>query len=447
MSDDYGRTPPHDLAAEQCALGSMLLSPNAIDEVTAIIKPADHYRPAHQIIHEVILELVAEGEPVDAVTAGNLLVKRGELGRVGGGVYLHTIIASVPTWAFGASYARIVHDLAVKREAIEVGTRIVQLGYDGAGADVAAMARSMADGIGGDDGTADLLSMDDLFAEVIDDLESDAPRGVPTPWADVNEAIGGVIPGQPLIIAGRPGSGKSLAALGIAAHAAIREGIPTLMATMEMNRREVMTRLVAAEGRVPLHSMLHRKVEPADWARITRVRERIGDAPLAFDDSPVCSVANLRSRLRAMRRTTPAGLLVVDYIGLLDGPKAESRQVEVSAMSRGLKRLAGEFGVAVVVVAQLNRKPEMRSDKRPELADLRDSGTLEQDASVVLLMHNPSLAEPENPRAGEVDLIVAKNRNGPLCTITAAFQGHYARIKDMSRTVEPWTPSHHAEAA
>ena len=447
MSDDYGRTPPHDLAAEQCALGSMLLSPNAIDEVTAIIKPADHYRPAHQIIHEVILELVAEGEPVDAVTAGNLLVKRGELGRVGGGVYLHTIIASVPTWAFGASYARIVHDLAVKREAIEVGTRIVKLGYDGAGADVAAMARSMADGIGGDDGTADLLSMDDLFAEVIDDLESDAPRGVPTPWADVNEAIGGVIPGQPLIIAGRPGSGKSLAALGIAAHAAIREGIPTLMATMEMNRREVMTRLVAAEGRVPLHSMLHRKVEPADWARITRVRERIGDAPLAFDDSPVCSVANLRSRLRAMRRTTPAGLLVVDYIGLLDGPKAESRQVEVSAMSRGLKRLAGEFGVAVVVVAQLNRKPEMRSDKRPELADLRDSGTLEQDASVVLLMHNPSLAEPENPRAGEVDLIVAKNRNGPLCTITAAFQGHYARIKDMSRTVEPWTPSHHAEAA
>ena len=424
--EDFGRTPPHDLAAEQGALGSMLLSRSAIDEVSAIIKPADHYRPAHQIIHETILELVAENEPADAITVANLLIKRGELGRAGGGDYLHTLIASVPTWAFGASYARIVHILAVKREAIEVGTRIVQLGYEGGGdaAGIADLARSMADGIGASTAVTDLLTMDELFTEVIDDLESTAPRGVPTPWADVNEAIGGVIPGQPLIIAGRPGSGKSLAALGIAAHAAIREGVPTLMATMEMTRREVMIRLIAAEGRVPLHSMLHRKVEPADWARITKVRERIGDAPLAFDDSPVCSVANLRARLRTMARTTPAGLLVVDYIGLLDGPKAESRQVEVSAMSRDLKRIAGEFGVAVVVVAQLNRKPEMRTDKRPELSDLRDSGTLEQDASVVLLMHNPSLAEPENPRAGEVDLIVAKNRNGPLCTITSAFQGH-----------------------
>jgi replicative DNA helicase len=206
-----------------------------------------------------------------------------------------------------------------------------------------------------------------------------------------------------------------------------------------------MTRLISAEGRVPLHSMLHRRGEAADWARITKVRERIGDAPLAFDDSPVCSVANLRSRLRGMARTTPAGLLVVDYIGLLDGPKAESRQVEVSAMSLGLKRLAGEFGVSVVVVAQLNRKSETRSDKRPELADLRDSGTLEQDASAVVLMHNPSLAEPENPRAGEVDLIIAKNRNGPLTTITAAFQGHYARIMDMSRDTEPWSASRHAK--
>jgi replicative DNA helicase len=447
QAGDFARTPPHDLAAEQGALGSMLLSPAAVAEVTEIIRPADNYRPAHQIIHEAILALVAEGEPVDAITVGNLLIKRGDLGRVGGGAYLHTLIASVPTWAFGASYARIVRNLAVKREAIEIGTRIVQLGYDGDAdaADLAERARTMADGIGTTSAAADLLTMSELFAEVIDDLENDAPRGVPTPWADVNHAIGGLMPGQPVIIAGRTGSAKSMAALGIAAHAAIRERVPTLMATMEMTRREVMTRLIAAEGRVPLHAMMHRQVEPGDWARITAVRERIADAPLAFDDSPVCSVANLRSRLRAMRRKTPAGLLVVDYIGLLDGPKAESRQVEVSAMSRGLKLLAGEFAIPVVVVAQLNRNPESRHDKRPQASDLRDSGSLEQDASVVILLHRPDLNEIESPRAGEIDFIIDKNRNGPRCTVTEAFQGHYARIMDMAPL--EWSPSAQASDA
>jgi replicative DNA helicase len=437
---DTVRTPPHDLAAEQGALGSMLLSRSAIDEVAEIIKPGDHYRPAHQIIHETILELAAGNEPADVITVANLLIKRGELARVGGGAYLHTLIASVPTWAFGASYARIVHDLATKREAIEVGTRIVQLGYDGDGdaAGIAELARTMAGGIGASTAPAGLPSMEELFTEVIDDLESDAPRGIPTPWADVNEAIGALMPGQPVIIAGSTGSGKSLAALGVAAHAAIREGIPTLMATMEMDRRQVMTRLISAEGRVPMHNLLHRRLDAGDWASITKVRERIADAPLMFDDSPVCSVANLRSRLRGMTRSTPAGLLVVDYIGLLDGPGAESRQIEVSAMSAGLKRLAGEFAIPVVVVAQLNRNPQARSDKRPQASDLRESGRLEQDASVVLLLHNQALVDTESPRTGEIDIIVGKNRNGPLCTITAAFQGNYARIVDM---VPAWTSS------
>ena len=286
-----------------------------------------------------------------------------------------------------------------------------------------------------------LPSMDVIFTEVIDGLENDAPRGIPTPWADVNEVIGGLMPGQPVIIAGRTGSGKSLAALGIAAHAAIRQRIPTLLATMEMNRWEVMTRLISAEGRVPLHSLMHRRLEAADWSRIGGVRERITDAPLAFDDSPECSVAHIRTRLRGMARTTPAGLLIVDYIGLLEGAKAESRQQEVSAMSRDLKKLAGEFEIPVVVVAQLNRMPEHRSEKRPQASDLRDSGSLENDASVVILLHNPSLTEIETPRAGEIDFIIDKNRNGPRTTVTECFQGHYARIVDLA---PDWSPSSQA---
>lgn len=438
--------PPHDIGAEQCVLGSMLQSPNAIAEVTAVIRhPGDHYRPAHQIVHEAILELDGRGERADVVTVADLLVKRGQLPAAGGYDYLHTLDASVATWAFGGNYARIVHEKAVRRRTIEKGTRIVQLGYEGEGdaADIAERARGLADGIDAAVTSDALPSMEELFTEVIDDLESDAPRGIPTPWEDVNEAIGALMPGQPVIIAGSTGSGKSLAALGIAAHAAIREGIPTLMATMEMDRRQVMTRLISAEGRVPMHNLLHRRLDAGDWASITKVRERIADAPLMFDDSPVCSVANLRSRLRGMTRTTPAGLLVVDYIGLLDGPGAESRQIEVSAMSAGLKRLAGEFAIPVVIVAQLNRNPQARSDKRPQASDLRESGRLEQDASVVLLLHNQALVDTESPRTGEIDIIVGKNRNGPLCTITAAFQGNYARIVDMAPVA--WSASRHAE--
>lgn len=443
-AEDFGRTPPHDLLAEQRTLGSMLMSPFVACEVAIIIKPEDHYRPAHQIVHETILGLDAEGQLADIVTVAHTLAKAGELARVGGHDYLHTLLASVPTPANGVFYARIVHEHAVRRRAIEQGTRIVQLGYEGDGdaAAIADRARVMADEIAADVALDDLPSMDDLFREVIEDLENDAPRGLPTPWEDVTEAIGGLMPGEVIVLAGRTGSGKSLAALGIAANVAIRGNIPVLLDTMEMNRNEVMTRLIAAEGEVPLHLLLHRRVTSADWDKIASVRERISSSPLVIDDSPACSLPDIRSRLRGMSRAgKAAGLLVVDYIGLLESSQAENRQQAVSALSRGLKLLAGEFRIPVVVVAQLNRMPEHRSDKRPQSSDLRESGSIENDASVVALLHRPDLTDSEHPRAGEIDFIIDKNRHGPRCTITEAFQGHYARITDMSPA---WSASRHA---
>jgi len=203
-----------------------------------------------------------------------------------------------------------------------------------------------------------------------------------------------------------------------------------------MTRQEIMLRLIASEGRVPLHVLLHRRMEAEHWERAMAVRDTICAAPLVIDDAPETTLPHIRSRLRGMRRDAEPGLLCVDYIGLLTATaRAENRQTEVAAFSRDLKKIAGEFHIPVVIAAQLNRMPEHRSDKVPQISDLRESGSIENDSSVVILMYREDLHEPHSPRAGEIDFIVGKNRHGPRCTVTEAFQGHYARIVDMAPEV------------
>jgi len=436
---DFDRTPPHHIEAEQCALGGMLLSADAIADVTEIITPADHYRPAHQVIHEAILAVQERGEPVDAVTVADLLARQGDLMRAGGGPYLHTLIASVPSAANAGYHARIVRERAILRRLIEAGTRVAQLGYEGAGeaADIAARAQQMVENAAAPLRASSLQDLDDLLYEVIGSLEHKAERGIPTPWADLNDLIGGLAPGELVLMAARAGVGKSIGCLGIAAHAALRLHLPVLFASMEMTRQEIMLRLIAAEGRVPLTALVTREMTSYHWDRVDAARKRIEGAPLVIDDTPGCSLAHLRSRLRAMARTAPAALLVVDYLQLLTEPaRSENRQAAVAALSRGLKLLAGEQHIPVVAAAQLNRQPEHRHDRRPQASDLRESGALEADASVVVLLHRPDMHDPESGRAGEIDFIVDKNRSGPRDTVTLFFQGDYARCVDPE-----WTPS------
>lgn len=438
---EFERTPPHNLQAEQCCLGGMLLSAGAIADVRDIIGPLDHYRPAHQMVHEAILRLDDAGEPVDAVTVADHLAQRGELARAGGAPYLHTLIASVPTAANAGYYARIVYDKAVRRRAVEAGTRITQIGYESTAGteDIAEAARREADTIlaapaGG--GAADAAA---VFYEVLSTLETGAPRGLPTPWSDMNLAVPGLAPGELIVIGASSGTGKSIAGLNLCAHLALDLGVPALIATMEMTRHEVMLRLIAAEARIPLHNLTHRQVADEDWHRIKDVQDRITGAPLVIDDSPAMSVASIRARLREMARTQPAGIVFVDYLGLLrEADGAENRERAVGANARALKHVAGEFGIPIVAAAQLNRAMEHRSDKRPQPADLRDSAEIEHAASLIILLYREDVHGEDTPRAGEIDLIVGKNRNGPVCTVTMAFQGWYARLVDMARD---WTPS------
>jgi replicative DNA helicase len=432
-----GRTPPHDLAAEQVTLGAMMESAGTIAEVAQIIKPADHFRPAHQMVHEVILTLWEAGKPTGAVAVADELDKRGELRRVGGAPYLHTLIAAVPVAVSAGYYARIVADEAIKRRLVEAGQRIMQWGYEGDGEAPSLAERARAE----IEAVMEPLAGDgaqragDLFVQALDALDPEAPQPerVPAPYADLTALTTGFGPGEMIVIAARPAIGKSTAGLDIARHAAIRHGVPSVLFSLEMSRREIMLRMISAEARVPLHAMRDRRLADGDWARIAAVQEKIDAAPLFIDDTGGASLGWFRAQLQALRRTAVPGLMVVDYLQLMTGSgRVENRQVEVAGFSRGLKLLAKEFDLPVIAISQLNRGPEQRTDKRPLMSDLRESGGIENDADVVILLNREDAYEPDSPRAGEADFIVAKHRNGPTAVVTVAFQGHYSRFVDMA---------------
>lgn len=427
---EFERTPPGDVEAEKRVLGGMLLSADAIADVTQVLAPWDHYRPAHQVIHEAILELADAGQPADAVTVANLLGRHGTLMKVGGGPYLHDLIASVPTAANAGYYARIVRGHALLRRLIEAGTRIVQLGYEGAGEpeELAERARKALDDAMASHRSDGVQDLDDLLVEVLGSLERCEQRAVTSPWPDLNELINGVAPGEMDVLAGRPGTGKSLAALNWAAEVALRRRQPAVIFTMEMSRHEVMLRLISAEGRVPLAALLRRQLSTEHWERVARAKDAIIGSPLVIDDTPGCSLAHIRARLRVMSRELPPALVVVDYLQLLTGAgRMENRQAEVAGFSRGLKLIAGEYQVPVLAISQLNRASTHRQDQRPRLSDLRESGAIENDASIVILLHREDTNGQETARSGVIDFIVEKNRNMPPGIVSLAFQGEYAR--------------------
>ena len=436
---EFERTPPQDVAAEMSVLGGMLLSKDAIADVVEVIRATDFYRPAHATIYDVICDLYGRGEPADAVTVSAELTKREELQRVGGAPYLHTLISTVPTAANAAYYATIVAERAILRRLVSAGTRIVQLGYGEGGDvdDIVDRAQAEVYEVTERRTSEDYQRLEQILPQTMDELDAISSRGeamvgVPTGFRDLDELTNGLHPGQLVIIAARPAVGKSTWGLDIARSASIRHGLASCIFSLEMGRNEITMRLLSAEARVPLHHMRAGTMSDDDWARLARRMGEVAEAPLFIDDSPNMTMMEIRAKARRLKQRHDLRLVVVDYMQLMTSTKrVESRQVEVSEMSRSLKLLAKELDVPVVAISQLNRQPEQRADKRPQLSDLRESGSIEQDADLVVLLHREDLYEKESPRAGEADLIVAKNRNGPTRTVTVAFQGHYSRFVDM----------------
>jgi replicative DNA helicase len=433
--------PPQDNDAEQSVLGSMLLSKDAIADVVESVRGGDFYRPAHETIFDAMVDLYGRGEPVDPVTVAAELGRRGELTRVGGAPYLHTLSASVPIAANAGYYAAIVRDKAVLRRLVGAGTRIAQMGYSGEGVvdDVVDAAQQEVYNVTDRRSSEDYAPLSAIMEATLDEIEAISNRdggltGVPTGFADLDELTNGLHGGQMVIVAARPAVGKSTLALDLCRAASVHHNMTSVIFSLEMTRNEITMRLLSAEAKIPLNHMRNGHMSDEDWAKLARKMGEVSSAPLFIDDSPNMTMMEIRAKARRLKQRHDLRLVVVDYLQLMtSGKKVESRQIEVSEFSRQMKLLAKELDVPVVALSQLNRGPEQRADKRPMLSDLRESGSLEQDADVVVLLHREDVYEKESTRPGEADLIVAKHRNGPTRDVVVAFQGHYSRFVDMAQ--------------
>ncbi|WP_314685733.1 replicative DNA helicase [uncultured Bifidobacterium sp.] len=435
----FDRVPPHDDEAEMAVLGGMLMSKDAIGEVSQTLTAADFYQPSNQTVYQAVIDLFATSRPVDVVLVANELLKAGDLDKVGGTDYLHSLVASVPTAANATYYADIVRQRSILRNVITTGTKIVQLGYSAEGSqaeDVVNLAQSEVYEMSVGRVRQDYAPIGSVVHDTLDQLDKlqnhELERGVPTGFRDIDDLTQGLQPGQMVVVAGRPAMGKSTLGIDFARSAALHHHMASIVFSLEMSKVEIAQRIISAETGIPL-SVLRRAddITPERWSALNNFWTRLKDAPLFIDDSPNMSLMEIRAKCRRLKQTSDLRLVVIDYLQLMtSGKKVESRQQEVSEFSRALKLLAKELEVPVVALSQLNRGPEMRNDRRPQLSDLRESGSIEQDADVVLLVHRPDFYDKED-RPGEADVIMAKHRNGPTDTFHLAFLGSTSKFQDM----------------
>ena len=431
--------PPQDVNAERSVIGSMLMSKDAIADVAEQVRGEDFYRPAHETIFDAVIDLYGRGEPADAITVADELTKRGDLQRIGGQAYLHELVQSVPTAANAGFYAQIVAERAVLRRLVDAGTKIVQMGR-GAGEgnveEIVNRAQAEVYKVADQRGSEDYVPLASTLEETFTEIEVAAGRtdemiGVPTGFIELDSLTHGLHPGQMIVVAARPAVGKSTLGVDIARAAAIKHGQPAAIFSLEMSRTEITMRILAAEASIQLQNLRKGTLSEDDWKKLARYMGTLSEAPLFIDDSPNMSLMEIRAKARRLSQQHGLKLVIIDYLQLMSsGKKVESRQQEVAEFSRALKLLAKELEVPVIAISQLNRGPEQRTDKRPQMSDLRESGSIEQDADVVILLHR----DRDNPeREGEADVIVAKHRNGPTKDIVLAWQGHYSRFGNMAK--------------
>ena len=439
------RIPPQSVEAEQAVLGGLMLSPEAYDRVADALVETDFYRRDHQLIFRAIRELAERNKPYDAVTLGEWFESMGLSEQVAGGAYLIELASTTPSAANIKAYADIVRDKAVLRQLIDVGTGIVNDGFlpDGrdsteilakAEQDVFAIAEA------GARGRTDFTPVTKALSEAFDVLQKryesgGSVTGLPTGYTEFDEMTAGLQPTDLLILAARPAMGKTTLALNMAEYAAMKTKKAVAVFSMEMSASQLALRLISSTGRVNATRLRTGQLEDEDWSRVTSAIRLLREAKIFIDDTPALSPDMLRAKSRRLKREHDLGLIVIDYLQLMAVPgNSENRATEISEISRSLKGLAKELNVPVVVLSQLSRAPEARSDHRPQLSDLRESGALEQDADVVLLIYREDAynRDPNHPDAGTAELIVAKQRNGPTGSIKLKFFGEYTRFDNLA---------------
>ncbi|MDA8183024.1 MAG: replicative DNA helicase [Actinomycetota bacterium] len=436
-----GRVPPHNIEAEESLLGAMLLSRDAIADALERTSAEDFYKPAHGQIFRAITSLYARGEPADAVTVAEELRRGSGDEAMPDPSVLVSLQVNTPSTTNASHYARIVEEHALLRRLVAVAGEIAELGYslpenvD----EVVDRAESMVFEVAERRVVDSMSPLRELLAESIDHLEAlyergDTVTGVPTGYVDLDRHLAGLQPSNLVVVGARPAMGKTSLALGMVAHAAMHAHVPVLLFSLEMSHLELTQRLLCSDARVDAGRMRNGRLNESDWAKISESIGRLADAPVYIDDNPNLTVMDIRAKSRRLMSRGGLGLVVVDYLQLMTGRHgAENRQVEVSEISRGLKILARELKIPVVALSQLSRNLEMRQDKRPMLADLRESGSIEQDADVVLFIYRDEVYNTESEDRGSAEVIVAKHRNGPTGSVHLAFIDHYARFANIAQ--------------
>jgi replicative DNA helicase len=442
IRQDEVRTPPHSVEAEQAVLGGLMLDTNAWDAVADIVVAADFYRRDHRLIFEAITEVAEIRGSIDAVTVSEFLERKGRLEEIGGLSYLGTIARDTPSAANVRAYAEIIRERSILRQLVAAGGEIAAAATDSRGRP----AREIVDEAErrvfeiaerGSRGRSGFVAVRDILPQTIDrlDLLHQSPgeiRGVPTGFTQLDRKTTGLQAGDLVVIAGRPSMGKSTLAVNIAENAAIAKGLPVAIFSMEMSAEQLTLRMISSLGRVNQTHLRTGNFSEEDWSRIQGAMAQLTGAPLYIDESPALTPTELRARARRLKRERGLGLIVVDYLQLMQvsGTK-ENRATEISEISRSLKALAKELQVPVVALSQLNRAVEQRTDKKPVMSDLRESGAIEQDSDVILLIYREEVYDPNTTRRGIADIIIAKQRNGPIGEIQLTFLGEYTRFENL----------------
>ncbi len=438
---DSAPVPPQNLEAEESVLGAMMLSPGAIGAVSEILDAGDFYRESHAKVYRGALALYAKGEPVDAITLTDELEERGELEAVGGRVRLHELAALVPATANASHYARIVRETATRRGLIRAGGEISRLGWDrpGEAVDLVDQAEQIVFDLSQQRVSGEFTHIDQLLKESFERITQLYEAGVdvtgtPSGYRDLDRLTSGFQPGNLIIIAARPSMGKSALALCMAANIAVRQNIPVGMFTLEMSKSEVTQRLMCSEAKVESQRLRTGKLAPDDWPRLTAACDKLAKAPIYVDDTGSINMMEIRSKSRRLKSRHPdLGLIVVDYLQLMSSAgSAENRVQEVSQISRSLKILARDLEVPIVALSQLSRAVEQRTDKRPILSDLRESGSIEQDADLVAFIYRDEYYNDESDQQGLAEVILAKHRNGPTDAMKLSFLKRYAKFADLA---------------
>jgi len=435
------RIPPHSIEAEQSVLGSMLLDRDAIATASEILQDVDFYRPDHKAIFEAIVELYNKNDAVDLVTLKNKIEENGVLEQVGGLKYLSRLATSVPTSVHIKEYAKIVEEKAILRRLIKVSQNISDLGYEGqedldvimntAEKDVFSLMQNRR--------TEDFSHIKDILLDSFDKIEAisanqETVTGIATGFIDLDYKTSGLQPSDMVLIAARPSMGKTAFALNIVQHAALREQIPTAVFSLEMSKEQLVNRMLCVEAMVDAQKLRTGTLEKDDWVKIARAMGDLSEAPIYIDDTPGISMMDMRAKCRKLKLEKGLGLIAVDYIQLMSGSgKNESRQQEISQISRDIKSLAREMQAPVIALSQLSRAPEARADHRPMLSDLRESGAIEQDADVVMFLYRDEYYHPDTEAKNQAELIIAKQRNGPTGTVNLAWLGQFTKFANLSQ--------------